>query len=161
MEGNDKTETEPSLSLRAKCIKRVFDMLDSKEQLDVLSHISPSVDYLALDFMGVGILNSKTLEEFGVIMRYIDGVIEKINCTEEEGNAIAENLEPMLNSVLVIRDATIYEANALLFDILGKKLPWFAKEVITLKTPLKRVLMIIYLENTEEESKYFPSEPDH
>lgn len=134
------------LSLRVQTIKRTFDNLSTVEQLSVLQHISPQYDYLALDLENIGEdISENDLKDNGIILKYNLGNIKRYNCTTVESKAIEDILEPRLNSVLVMKNTCMIDAQDFLEISSKRRLIPFKKENFNMGT-LCKVLTIVYFD---------------
>lgn len=160
-----RRESKRVPSLKVLTIKRVFETATKEEQLEILSSISPVYDYVALDMLGLELLmNANTRTDPRIALIYMMGEMDRLNCPEKDALAIKELLDPTLNNLIVLRNASFYDAREFLEELSlnsrdepFSKEPsnisttWFAKHMITMTNSTK-VIIILYFDDIPNEA---------
>lgn len=126
-------------SLKVLVLKRVFDLVTTEDQLQILSHISPLYDYVALDMLGIELLLTPSVRmDPRMVMTYFMGEMDVMNCCERDARAIEKNLEPTLNNLVIIRNATFCDAQEFMQELCSSEKStqssaptWFTKHVLS------------------------------
>lgn len=152
-------------SLKTLALKRVFDTMKPNEQLQIIKLLSPSYDFVVVDFEKMDETRFTNIEqESNVAMTFFFGKSSRFHCSMEEERAITNILEPALNNAVVLCNSTMEEAQQWLTNH-WRNINWFAKEVVPIDVIVdgkrtRKMVLVVYFDSSdeaEETCKFFAS----